>query len=451
MVRNARHPPGVPDRPRAPRVPGPVQPRPADPICRATNATDRRGAISRRLLRILTVNAGSSSVKSALYEMDGTAETRRLAARLTGIGTGGGRFRVTDAAGAELVARDAGLPDHAAAIGAFLDWLAESGAAGAIDAVGHRLVHGGLSFGAPAQITPEMERALEGLASLDPDHLPAELAAIRATGRAFPDTIQVACFDTAFHHDLPAVARMLPLTRALYDEGVVRFGFHGLSYQYVLGALEAAGGAAAARGRVVIAHLGAGASLAAVRDGRPVDTTMGFTPAGGLMMATRSGDLDPGVLIHLAREKGFSPDDLDALVNRRAGLAGMSGTTGDMAALMRAAPEDARAAEAVALFCYTARKQLAAMAAALGGLDTVVFTAGIGERAPSVRQAICDGLGFLGIAIDAAANAGNAPVISAAQSRVTVRVIPTDEEIVIARATEDLARPLADPTFEGHV
>ncbi len=380
--------------------------------------------------------------------MDGAGETRRLAARLTGIGTGAGRFRATGADGEELVARDCDLADHDAAIRTLLAWLEETDDGGSIDAIGHRLVHGGLVFTAPELVTPALERGLAALVTLDPDHLPAELAAIRATGRAFADTIQVACFDTAFHRDLPTVARMLPLTRALYDEGVVRFGFHGLSYEYILGALE---NIAAARGRVVIAHLGAGASMAAVRDGRCVDTTMGFTPAGGLMMATRSGDLDPGVLIHLLRDKGYSPDELDALVNRKAGLLGISGTTGDMAALVRAAPDDARAAEAVALFCYTARKQLAAMAAALGGLETLVFTAGIGERAPTVRQAICDGLGFLGIRLDPAANAGNAPVISAAESRVAVRVIPTNEEIVIARATDAVARPLADPKDEGTV
>ncbi len=411
----------------------------------------RRGAIPGRKLHVLTINAGSSSLKSALFALDGEDSALVASARLAGIGGAGGRFRATGADGTERAARDCDLPDHAAAIRILLDWLEQAREADRIDAVGHRLVHGGLAFTAPERITPAMERELEKLAPLDPDHLPGALAAIRAAGRAFPDRVQVACFDTAFHRDMPSVARMLPLNRALYNEGVMRFGFHGLSYEYICGALARAAGTAAPRGRVVIAHLGAGASMAAVRDGRPVDTTMGFTPAGGLMMATRSGDLDPGVIVHLLRHKGLTTDALDALVNRQSGLLGISGTAGDMATLVRAAPEDSRAAEAVALFCYIARKHLGALVAALGGLDTLVFTAGIGEHAPSVRQAICDGLGVLGIKLDPAANAGNAPVISAADSAVSVRVIPTNEEIVIARATGAIARPLADPTDEGRV
>ena len=401
-------------------------------------------------MRILTVNAGSSSVKSALYALDDKAETLAFTARVTGIGEAEGSFVATAGDGRDLCSHYGTFAGHDAAIRTYLDWLQESGQAGTIDAIGHRLVHGGLHFTIPERITPETERKLETLVPLDPDHLPAELAAIRAIGRAFPETVQVACFDTAFHRQLPAVARMLPLPRALHDDGIVRFGFHGLSYEYICGAL-AQEAPNAARGRVVIAHLGAGASLAAVRDGRPIDTTMGFTPTGGLMMGTRSGDLDPGIVIHLMRSGDYSPDRIDRLLNRESGLLGVSGTSADMGVLVRRATEDSRAAEAVALFCYTARKYVAAMAASLGGLDTLVFTAGIGEHAPTVRQAICDGLDFLGVTLDPIRNLQNLPVISAGDSVATVRVMKTNEEIVIARATGAIARPLADPTDEDRV
>jgi acetate kinase len=252
--------------------------------------------------------------------------------------------------------------------------------------------------------------------------------------------MQVACFDTAFHRQMPKVARMLPLPRALFDEGIVRFGFHGLSYEFVIQELERTAGAAAARGRVVIAHLGSGASMAAVRDGRTLDTTMGFTPTGGLMMSTRSGDLDPGVVLHLLQEKGLSPADVNEMVNHGAGLLGVSGIAADMQELLAAEAANPRAAEAIALFCYTARKYLGALAAALGGLDTLIFTAGIGENSPAVRQRICEGMEFVGIQLDAERNAQNAPIISPEHGSVTVRVVRTNEELMIARAVDRILR-----------
>jgi len=270
------------------------------------------------------------------------------------------------------------------------------------------------------------------LIPLDPDHLPQALAAVAAVGRAFPALPQVACFDTAFHARMPRVAQTYALPRALEAEGVRRYGFHGLSYEYIMARLREID-PEAARGRVVIAHLGNGASMAAVRAGESVETTMGFTPTGGLVMGTRTGDLDPGVLLYLLQERGLDAAALSDLVNHEAGLLGVSGSSGDMQDLLAREATDERAAEAITLFCYQARKFLAAMAAALGGLDTLVFTGGIGEHAPAIRARLCNGLAFLGIALDGSRNAAGDAVISAAGSAVTIRVVPTDEEVMIAR------------------
>ena len=256
--------------------------------------------------------------------------------------------------------------------------------------VGHRVVHGGAWYAAPARITPELSANLRALVALDPLHLPQALAVIEAAGRAFPGVPQVACFDTAFHRQMPRVARLYALPRRYAEAGVVRYGFHGLSYEYISEALRRIDPAAAA-GRVIIAHLGNAASLAAVRDGVSIETTMGFSPTGGLVMGTRSGDLDPGVLLYLLDHEHESPSALSQLVNVEAGLLGVSGTSGDMRDLLERAATDPRAAEAIDLFCYQARKAVAGLAAALGGLDTLIFTAGIGEGAASVRQSTAQG------------------------------------------------------------
>jgi acetate kinase len=292
-------------------------------------------------------------------------------------------------------------------------------------------VYGGRQYKEPQLVTPELVVALKESVPLAPEHLPRELKAIEAVGRAFPGLPQVACFDTAFHCHMPEIATLYPLPRHFRNDGLMRYGFHGLSYAYILEKL----GQEAAGGRLIIAHLGNGASMAALKDGKPLDTTMGLTPAGGLMMGTRSGDLDPGVILYLIEEKGLPASRARDVVNRQAGLLGVSGVSSDMQDLLRKEAHDPRAAEAIALFCYQAKKFLGALAAVLGGVDTLVFTAGIGEHAPSIRQRICEGMEFLGIRLDPERNRANASRISSRESAATVRVIKTDEEIMIARQT----------------
>ena len=291
---------------------------------------------------------------------------------------------------------------------------------------------------------PKSSEALSLIVPYDPDHLPGEIAAIEAFRRLDPDLPQVACFDTAFHHDLPRVARIIPIPRRYEAAGVRRYGFHGLSYAYLMEELARVAGERAARGRVILAHLGAGASLAAVRDGRCIETTMSLTATSGLVMGTRCGDLDPEVARFLMRSEGMTLDRFHDLVNHESGLLGVSETSSDFRDLLARQAGDDRAAEAIALFCYRARTALGAMAAALGGLDTLVFAGGIGEHSPEARRLVCAGMEFLGIVLDDRRNAAGAPVISAQDARAVVRVIPTDEEAMIARsAAELIARPRA--------
>ncbi len=302
-------------------------------------------------------------------------------------------------------------------------------------AFGHRVVYGGPRHTQAEPITPALLEELERGAILDPDHVPGELAVAELFLHRFPRTVHVACFDTAFHRDMPRVAQLFAIPRRYYEEeGIRRYGFHGLSYAFLLGELARLAGPEAAHGRLVLAHLGAGSSMAAVRNGTCVDTTMALTPVAGLVMATRSGDLDPGLLIHLL-QRGLSVGQLNDLVNQRSGLLGVSGTTSDMKALLERERTDTSAAEAVELYCQQAAKYAAAMAVAAGGLDTLVFSAGIGERSPAIRARICARLALLGIRIDAATNSVGAPIISAADSSVTVRVIATNEELSIAQET----------------
>jgi acetate kinase len=386
--------------------------------------------------QILTIDTGSSSMKVALYEA-GREETRILSGEVERIGVPGGRFRLTDAHGATLIDQGGDLPDHGAALEAVLAGLRRYRPDLSLDAVGHRVVHGGAHYSAPQRITPELIAALQELVPIAPDHLPQAIRAIQTVVRVHPDLPQVACFDTAFHRRMPRTAQLYPLPRRLADEGVVRYGFHGLSYESILRELRALA-PREAEGRVVIAHLGNGASMAAVRGGIGIDTTMGFTPAGGLMMGTRPGDLDPGVLLYLLVARGMTPAAVNDLANRDAGLLGVSGISEDMRDLLEREAADAQAAEAITLFCYQARKYLGALAAVLGGLDTLVFTAGIGENAPAVRLRVCEGFDFLGIQIDAHRNEAHAPVISREGSSATVRVMKTDEDLMVARHTRDL-------------
>ena len=388
---------------------------------------------------ILVVNSGSSSLKFALFETDGR-EALVLSGRLERIGLEHGTFHVRDAAGRTLVDQtDEKLPDHPAAIGRLLDWLAQAGYSQNLDAAAHRVVHGGRRHSQPQRVTPELIAELKSLVPLASNHLPGALAAIEALIRAHPSLAEIACFDTAFHRQMPDVAQRYPLPKKYADEGVLRYGFHGLSYEYVLQELAKTAGANA-DGRLVIAHLGNGASMAAVHQGRGIDTTMGFTPTGGLVMGTRSGDLDPGLPLYLLEQRGMTPAELHELLNRQSGLVGVSGLSSDMQDLLRRETQDADAALAIELFCYQARKFIGALAAALGGLDELIFTGGIGENAAAVRARICAGLAFLGVAADPARNAAGEAVISPADGRVVVRVLKTNEELMMARHADRLLR-----------
>lgn len=381
--------------------------------------------------RILTINGGSSSIKFAVFEAGDSIE-RVLEGAMEQIGQSEARLRVKGRNPAETFSRPVTAPDHTVAVGVLMDWIEARGESEGVTAAGHRVVHGGPKYSDPQRITREMIEELHRLGPFDPEHLPEEILLTAAFHRRFPDLPQVACFDTAFHHDLPRVARLLPIPRRYEAQGVRRYGFHGLSYAFLMEELARLAGTEAAAGRVILAHLGNGASLAAVRDGKPVDTSMGFTPASGVPMSTRSGDLDPGLLWYLARTDGLDAKRFNHMVNFQSGLLGVSETSSDMRVLLECETEDVRAAEAVALFCYQVKKWIGAFAAALDGLDTLVFSGGIGENAPAVRARSCAGLGFLGIELDQKRNAANEGVISTRASRVAVRVIHTDEERMIA-------------------
>ena len=319
------------------------------------------------------------------------------------------------------------------AVGILADWIEERTGRNALAAVGHRVVHGGPNYYEPQPITAEMVEELRRLSPFDPDHMPEEILLTEAFHRRFPELPQVACFDTAFHHDLPRVAQLLPLPRRYEAQGVRRYGFHGLSYAFLMEELARLAGPEAARGRVILAHLGNGASLAALHDGKSMDTSMSFTPTAGVPMSTRSGDLDPGLVWYLARTEKMGAKQFNEMVNFQSGLLGVSETSSDMRDLLEQETQDVRAAEAVELFCYQVKKWIGAFTAALGGLDTLVFAGGIGENAPPVRLRICAGLEFIGIDFEEKRNAANEGVISGAASRVTVRVIRTDEELMIAK------------------
>ena len=382
--------------------------------------------------QVLTINGGSSSIKFALFE-DGDPLRRILGGAIERIGLPSSTFRMKGLNPADNLSRPMSAPDYTATVKTLMDWVQERCASEALAAVGHRVVHGGPKYSKPEPITPEMVQELRRLGPFDPEHLPEEILLIEAFQGRFPHLPQVACFDTAFHHDLPRVARLLPIPRRYETLGVRRYGFHGLSYEFLMEELVRVAGAEAAHGCVVLAHLGNGASLAAVREGKSVDTSMGFTPTAGVPMSTRSGDLDPGLVSYLARAEQMSPMQFSEMVNSQSGLLGISETSSDMRDLLECETNDVRAAEAIALFCYQVKKWIGGFAAALGGLDTLVFAGGIGEHAPAVRARICAGLEFLGIQLDEKRNADNEGVISTAAGRVAVRVIHTDEELIIAK------------------
>ncbi len=382
--------------------------------------------------RILTINGGSSSIKFALFEASDLLR-RILDGGIERIGLPEATFRVKGSGQADNFARSVKAPDHTVAVSILMDWIEQRSGREGLTAVGHRVVHGGPKYYQPQRITAEMVAELQELSPFDPDHMPEEILLTEAFHRRFPDLPQVACFDTAFHHDLPRVAHMLTIPRRYEAQGVRRYGFHGLSYTYLMEELARLAGADAAQGRVILAHLGNGASLAAVRKGKSVDTSMSFTPTAGVPMSTRTGDLDPGLVWYLARTEKMSAKDFNHMVNFQSGLLGISETSSDMRDLLKHETQDVRAGEAVELFCYQVKKWIGAFAAALGGIETLVFAGGIGENAPTVRARICDGLGFLGIELDENDNAANTSMISTASSRVAVRVIHADEEQIIAK------------------
>ena len=393
---------------------------------------------------ILTINGGSSSLKFALFDRD-DPRARLLSGRVERIGMPEGRLVVDAADGGGREDRPVVAEKQRAALALVIDRIEAAVGLAAVAVIGHRIVHGGPRYHEPERITAGLIEELRRISGYDPDHLPGEIELIEAFQRRDPGRLQVACFDTAFHHDMPRVARIVPIPRRFEALGVRRYGFHGLSYEYLMEDLARVGGPEEAGGRVVLAHLGSGASLAAVRGGRPVDTTMGFTPASGLVMSTRAGDIDPGLVRFLAKAEGMSAGRFDDLVNHESGLLGVSETSPDVRDLLARRGDDVRAAEAVDLFCYRAKQEIGSMAAALGGLDTLVFAGGIGENAPEIRRMICEGLEFLGVALDGGRNADGAPIISADGAPARVRVIRTDEESMIARAAARLASQVADP------
>jgi len=382
---------------------------------------------------VLALNAGSSSLKFALFG-GGTVPVRILSGAVDRIGLPEATFSLRKIESQQTEHARVSAPNHASCLDYLLKRLAETTGAAGFRALGHRVVHGGGRYTQPQLVTPDPMEELRRITCFAPEHLPAEIALIAALSERFPNLPQVACFDTAFHRDLPRVARLLPIPRRYETAGVRRYGFHGLSYEFLMHELARIAGPETANGRIILAHLGNGASLAAVRGGQCIDTSMGFTPAAGLVMGRRSGDLDPGLVAYLASTEGMTPQQFHELVDHQSGLLGVSEISSDMRELLALENTDTRAAEAVTLFCYQAKKWIGSFAAALGGLDTLVFSGGIGENCPSIRARICEGLGFLGIELSEARNAENAALISADASRAAVRVIRTDEELMIARS-----------------
>ena len=396
---------------------------------------------------VLTLNGGSSSIKFALYQMDDPPK-RGLSGKIDRIGLRGTNLEFNDPARNQQDNRGIGDFNQRSAANFLFDWLDKQIGLASITAVGHRVVNGGANYHAPHRVTKEMLDELRRISDYAPEHLPSEIDLIDLISERAPALPQVACFDTAFHRSMPRVARILPIPRRFAAKGVERYGFHGLSYAFLMEELARVAGIKDAQGRVILAHLGNGASLAAVCGGKSIDTSMGFTPTAGVPMSTRSGDLDPGIVLYLSQTEHMTAEQFHRMVNHQSGLLGVSETSSDLRDLLGREAHDVRSAEAVALFCYQVKKWIGAFAAALGGLDTLVFAGGIGENAPVIRARICEGLGFLGIQLDENLNAAGTPVISADTSHAQVRVIRTDEDVMIAKAVFQI---LADTQTIQHV
>ncbi|WP_404477674.1 acetate/propionate family kinase [Novosphingobium sp. BL-52-GroH] len=391
---------------------------------------------------VVSLNAGSSSIKFALFTLGPDGPEHAAAGKLEGIGIAP-HLVARGADGTVLIDQDwdnGARLTHEALLRELFGWASQHLPEHEIVAIGHRVVHGGMSFARPLLVDDALLEALDLLCPLAPLHQPHNLAAIRAIRTLAPALPQVACFDTAFHHDRTDVAMRFALPRALHDKGIRRYGFHGLSYDYIARTLRETD-PELARGRVIVAHLGNGASLCAMHDGKSVDTTMGFTALDGLMMGTRCGDIDPGVLLHLQMQEGMSAANVETLLYKQSGLLGVSGVSSDMRALHQS--PDPHAAEAIDLFAWRAAREAGALISSLGGIDGIIFTAGIGENDPIIRASICERLAWTGLIIDGESNARNAPIISRSDSRIIARVIPTDEERMIAVLSLGVVRPAA--------
>ena len=384
--------------------------------------------------KIIAFNTGSSSIKFALFEI-GETEHLVFSGSLTKIGNRNGTFSVMDDHGLSLSCESVAAESHDAACDYVLSWIRSQFEGRKPDAIGHRIVHGGPLYSTPQIVTSELIASLDTLSPYAPEHLPQAIDAVRHAARIFPGTLQVTCFDTSFHSTMPAVAKLYALPESIRKEGVQRYGFHGLSYEYILLELMRQLGAQAVEKRIILAHLGHGASMAAVKNGRSIETTMGFSPAGGLVMSTRTGDLDPGVILFLLQQNKMTPRAIKEMVNRQSGLLGVSGSTDDMRELLKAEEVDDSAKQAVELFCYQARKNIGALSIVLGGLDTLVFTGGIGEHSSVIRSRICTGIEFLGIRVDEKKNSTHSAIISPESGEVDIRIIKTNEELMIARHT----------------
>lgn len=384
---------------------------------------------------ILVLNGGSSSIKFALYRSEETGFERKLYGKIDRMGLTGTHLTFNDSDSKIPETLSMNATDYQSAANFLFNWLEKRNVFTTLGAIGHRIVHG-MQHAEPELITQKLMDELKRIIPFDSVHLPKEIEMIATLRGRYPHLRQVACFDTAFHHAMPVIAKILPIPRRYQLKGVQRYGFHGLSYTYLLDELKHLGDSAANHGRVILAHLGSGSSLAAVLNGKSIDTSMGFTPASGLPMSTRSGDLDPGLIGYLANSEKMTPDQFSQMVNNESGLLGVSEISSDIRDLLAEEHKDIRASEAIALYCYQVKKGIGSFAAALGGLDTLVFSAGIGENAPSIRAQICEGLDFLGIKLNPVNNDKNLALISADDSRVSVRVIRTNEEQTIALATQ---------------
>lgn len=385
---------------------------------------------------ILTINGGSSSIKFSLYKIAEPLEKLWYGA-IEDIGFSKARFICSHPHSEQKNIISIKASGFTEAGDFLLNWLEKLESFDLIVAVGHRIVHG-MKHTEPEIVTSALLNELKNISSYDPDHLPNEIEIIEIFKHRHPLLKQIGCFDTSFHTSMPVVARLLAIPRRYFELGIQRYGFHGLSYSFLMEELQRISGAVKAKGKVILAHLGSGASLAAVKDGMSIDTSMGFSPASGIPMSTRTGDLDPGVAIYLLKTENLSLSAFNHMINHESGLLGVSETSSDMRELMEMEDKNDKAKDAVELFCYQAKKWIGAFAAVLCGLDTLVFSGGIGEHSPEVRSKICDCLLFLGIELDEIKNMNNEAVISTDASKVTVRVISTNEEVMIAKMVNNI-------------